>query len=70
MSTLSIQTFKAYSLGHVESAKSSENGRLRREKCQVTKRMQILKMVELADFADSNAKRVRRVRMLLFSRAN
>ena len=48
--------FRAYSFGHLKSAKSSENGRLRREKFQLPKRMGILKMVELADFAEKNAK--------------
>ena len=30
-------TFRAYFFGHLKSAKSSENGRLRREKCQLPK---------------------------------
>ena len=49
-------SFKAYSFGYLKSAKSFENGRLR--KISVTKRMRILKTVELADFAEKNAKRM------------
>ena len=48
---------RAYSFGHLKSAKSSENGRLRREKFHF--RMGILKTVELADFAEKNTKRIR-----------
>ena len=53
-----IGNLGAYSFGHLKSAKSSENGRLQRENFQLPKRMGILKTVDLADFAEKNAKRM------------
>ena len=43
---------RAHSFRQLKSAKSSENGRLPREKISVTKRMGILKTVELADLTE------------------
>ena len=35
-----VITFREYSFGHLKSAKSSENGRLRREKFQLPKELE------------------------------
>ena len=51
-------SLRAYSFGHLKSAKSCENGRLCRENFQLPKEWEFCR-VELADFAEKNAKRIR-----------
>ena len=52
-------TYRAYSFGHLKSAKSSENGRLRRENCSCQKNGNSENGRELTDFTEKNVKRIR-----------
>ena len=65
------QDLRAYSFGHLKSAKSSKGGRLRTEKCQLPKECEFCEwQTSQRKMPKDGNSEIMRVRMLLFSRAN